>query len=78
MGRAGWALADALGTKTTTLETQLTTELVSDSGFRSNGEYFSFEIDSTRKENLLKGLDKIGLTLQVGTRPLFAMPVECL
>ena len=32
MGRAGWALADALGTKTTTLETQLTTELVSDSG----------------------------------------------
>ena len=43
---------------------ELTVDLPNQKVVRSNGESFSFEIDSFRKMCLLNGLDKIGLTLE--------------
>lgn len=43
--------------------TMVTVDLIEQKVIRPNGEEFSFEIDSFRKDCLAKGLDKIGLTL---------------
>jgi len=48
--------AAALKTITVDLETQKVT--------REDGSFFEFEVDPTRKFNILNGLDDIGLTLQ--------------
>jgi 3-isopropylmalate dehydratase len=45
-------------------ENELTVDLPEQKVFRSNGESFDFDIDQFRKTCLLKGLDKIGLTLE--------------
>jgi 3-isopropylmalate dehydratase len=44
--------------------TEITVNLVDQKVIRPNGEELSFEIDPFRKECLVKGLDKIGLTLE--------------
>jgi 3-isopropylmalate dehydratase len=43
--------------------TEITVDLVNQKVIRPNGEEFSFEIDAFRKDCLVNGLDKIGLTL---------------
>jgi 3-isopropylmalate dehydratase len=43
--------------------TEITVDLPNQKVIRPNGEEFSFEIDAFRKECLINGLDKIGLTL---------------
>jgi len=43
---------------------ELTVDLINQKVVRPNGEEFSFEIDAFKKECLVKGLDKIGLTLK--------------
>lgn len=43
---------------------ELTVDLPNQKVIRSNGESFSFEMDPFRKNCLLNGLDKIGLTLE--------------
>lgn len=43
--------------------TMITVDLIEQKVIRPNGEEISFEIDSFRKDCLVKGLDKIGLTL---------------
>jgi 3-isopropylmalate dehydratase len=43
--------------------TEITVDLVEQKVIRPNGEELRFEIDAFRKECLVKGLDKIGLTL---------------
>ena len=42
---------------------ELTVDLVNQKVIRPNGEEFSFEIDAFKKDCLVNGLDKIGLTL---------------
>lgn len=42
---------------------EITVDLVNQKVVRPNGEEFSFEIDSFKKDCLVNGLDKIGLTL---------------
>jgi 3-isopropylmalate dehydratase len=44
--------------------TEITVDLVNQKVIRPNGEEYSFEIDAFRKNCLLNGLDKIGLTLE--------------
>jgi 3-isopropylmalate dehydratase len=44
--------------------TEITVDLIHQKVVRPNGEEFSFEIDRFRKECLVNGLDKIGLTLE--------------
>lgn len=43
---------------------ELTVDLASQSVTTPDGQSFSFEIDAFRKNNLLRGLDDIGLTLE--------------
>lgn len=43
--------------------TEITVDLPNQKVIRPNGEEFTFEIDAFRKECLINGLDKIGLTL---------------
>lgn len=43
--------------------TEITVDLENSKVIRPNGEEFSFEIDAFKKNCLLNGLDKIGLTL---------------
>ena len=43
--------------------TEITVDLVNQKIIRPNGEVFTFEIDAFRKDCLVNGLDKIGLTL---------------
>lgn len=43
---------------------ELTVDLVAQKVIRPNGEEFPFEIDAFKKECLVNGLDKIGLTLE--------------
>jgi 3-isopropylmalate dehydratase len=43
---------------------ELTVDLVEQKVIRPNGEEFSFEIDAFKKQCLVNGLDKIGLTLE--------------
>jgi 3-isopropylmalate dehydratase small subunit len=43
---------------------ELTIDLENQKVIRSNGEAFSFEIDAFKKNCLMNGLDKIGLTLE--------------
>lgn len=49
---------------TATPGTELTVDLLNQKVIRPNGESFSFEIDAFRKNCLVNGLDKIGLTLE--------------
>lgn len=44
--------------------TEITVDLQNQKVVRPNGEEFSFEIDAFRKDCLMNGLDKIGLTLE--------------
>ena len=44
--------------------TEITVDLINQKVTRPNGEEFSFEIDAFRKDCLVNGLDKIGLTLE--------------
>lgn len=44
--------------------TELTIDLVNQKVIRPNGESFSFEIDEFKKNCLVNGLDKIGLTME--------------
>ena len=44
--------------------TEITVDLPNQKVIRPNGEEFSFEIDAFKKDCLLNGLDKIGLTLE--------------
>lgn len=46
-----------------TLGNQMTVDLVNQQIIRPNGDVISFEIDQFRKDCLVNGLDKIGLTL---------------
>eukprot|EP00578_Thalassiosira_sp_NH16_P019941 CAMPEP_0181099228 /NCGR_PEP_ID=MMETSP1071-20121207/12549_1 /TAXON_ID=35127 /ORGANISM="Thalassiosira sp., Strain NH16" /LENGTH=813 /DNA_ID=CAMNT_0023181879 /DNA_START=185 /DNA_END=2626 /DNA_ORIENTATION=- len=46
--------------------TEITVDLVNSKVVRPNGEEFPFEIDAFKKNCLLNGLDKIGLTLDKG------------
>jgi 3-isopropylmalate dehydratase len=48
--------------------TEITVDLVQQKVIRPNGESFSFEIDAFKKECLMNGLDKIGLTLAKGDK----------
>uniref|UniRef100_A0A7S4QH44 3-isopropylmalate dehydratase n=1 Tax=Ditylum brightwellii TaxID=49249 RepID=A0A7S4QH44_9STRA len=48
--------------------TEITVDLVNQKVIRPNGEEFSFEIDAFKKNCLVNGLDKIGLTLEKGDK----------
>jgi len=48
--------------------TEITVDLANQKVIRPNGEELPFEIDAFRKECLLNGLDKIGLTLEKGDK----------
>lgn len=48
---------------TATPGTEITVDLENQKVIRPNGEFFTFEIDAFKKNCLLNGLDKIGLTL---------------
>jgi 3-isopropylmalate dehydratase len=48
--------------------TKITVDLVHQKVIRPNGESFSFEIDAFKKDCLMNGLDKIGLTLAKGDK----------
>jgi 3-isopropylmalate/(R)-2-methylmalate dehydratase small subunit len=43
---------------------QITVDLVGQTVIAPDGARFEFEIDATRKERLLKGLDDVGVTLE--------------
>ena len=55
---------EALIQDTSTPGTELTVDLVNQKVIRPNGESFSFEIDAFKKNCLVNGLDKIGLTME--------------
>lgn len=44
--------------------TEITVDLINDKVIRPNGEEFTFEMDAFKKNCLVNGLDKIGLTLE--------------
>jgi len=48
--------------------TEITVDLANQKVIRPNGEELPFEIDAFRKECLMNGLDKIGLTLEKGDK----------
>jgi 3-isopropylmalate dehydratase len=54
---------EALLEDSATPGTEITVDLVNQKVIRPNGEEFSFEIDPFRKDCLVNGLDKIGLTM---------------